>query len=58
MDHEDMKRIVDECTSYGEVQDILNQSIATAFKDEIWNYEQQAKKTKRAERKLEVIWTG
>ena len=56
MDHEDMKRIVDECDSYRQVQDILNQSVETAFKDEIWEYEQQAKRIERTERKLEAIW--
>jgi len=53
MDHQDMKRIVHGCESYRQVQDILNQSIETAFKDQIWDYEQQAKKIERAERKLE-----
>ena len=57
MDHEDMKRIVEECTSYREVQTILNQSRETAFKDEIWVYQQRAKKCvkmmKRVQRKLE-----
>jgi len=57
MDHEDMTRIVEECTSYREVQSILNQSRETAFKDEIWDYQRRAKKCikmmKRAERKLE-----
>jgi len=53
MGHEGMKRIVDGCESYRQVQDILTQSIETAFKDEIWDYEQQAKKIERAERKLE-----
>jgi len=47
MDHEDMKRIVEECTSYREVQTILNRSVETAFKDEIWTYQQRAKKYKR-----------
>jgi len=47
MDHEDMKRIVEECTSYREVQAILNESVETAFKDEIWTYQQRAKKYKR-----------
>jgi len=55
MDHEDMKRIADECDSYRQVQDILNQSVETAFKDEIWEYEQQAKRIERTERKLEAI---
>jgi len=57
MDHEDMVRIVDECTSYREVQAILNQSRETAFKDEIWLYRQRSEKCvkmmKRAQRKLE-----
>ena len=53
MDHQDMKRIVHGCESYRQVQDLLNQSIETAFKDQIWDYEQQAKKIERAERKLE-----
>jgi len=44
MDHEDMKRIADECDSYRQFQDTLNHSVETAFKDEIWEYEQQAKK--------------
>ena len=47
MDHEDMKRIVEECTNYREVQAILNESVETAFKDEIWTYQQRAKKYKR-----------
>ena len=57
MDHEDMKRIVEECPSYREVQAILNRSIETTFKDEIWDYRRRAKNCvkmiERAERKLE-----
>ena len=57
MDHKDMARIVDECTSYREVQSILNESRETAFKDEIWDYRHRAMKClkmiRRAERKLE-----
>jgi len=56
MDQEDMKRIADECDSYRQVQEILNQSVEVAFKDEIWEYEQQAKRIERTERKLEYIW--
>jgi len=57
MDHEDITRIVEECTSYREVQAILNRSRETGFKDEIWNYRRRAEKCvkmmKHAERKSE-----
>jgi len=57
MDHEDMTRIVEECTGYRDVQAILNRSRGTAFKDEIWDYRRRAMKCvkmmRRAERKLE-----
>jgi len=57
MDHEDTTRIVEEYTSYREVQAILNRSRETAFKDEIRDYRRRAKKCvkmmRRAERKLE-----
>ena len=56
MDHEDMKRIADECDSYRQVRDILNQSVETAFKDEIWEYEQQAKRIERPDRKSDYVW--
>ena len=59
MDHIDMKWIVETCTGYREVQVILNQSKESAFKEQIMNYKQQAKKRvkeiKRAERRLERI---
>ena len=59
MDHTDMKRIVESCTGYGEVQVILNQSKDSAFKEQIMNYKQQAKKRvkeiERVERRLERI---
>ena len=66
MDHIDMKRIVETCTGYREVQVILNQSKESAFKEQILNYRQQAKKRvkeiehakrrlERAERRLERI---
>ena len=52
-----MARIVEECTSYREVQTILNESRETAFKDEIWDYRRRPEKCvkmlKRAQRKLE-----
>ena len=57
MDHIDMKRIVETCTGYREVQVILNQSKESAFKEQILNYHQQAKKRvkeiEHAERRLE-----
>ena len=56
MGHEDMKRIADECDSYRQVQDILNQSVETAFKDEIWEYKQQAKRIERPDRKSDYVW--
>ena len=56
MDHIDMKRIVETCTGYREMQVILNQSKKSAFKEQIMNYKQQAKKrvkkSERAERRL------
>ena len=66
MDHIDMKRIVETCTGYREVQVILNQSKESAFKEQILNYKHQAKKRvkeiehvkrrlERAERRLERI---
>ena len=59
MDHTDMKRIVESCTGHREVQVILNQSKESAFKEQIMNYKQQAKKRvkeiERAERRLERI---
>ena len=54
-----MKRIVESCTGYSKVQVILNQSNESAFKEQIMNYKQQAKKRvneiERAERRLERI---
>ena len=44
MDHIDMKRIVETCTEYREMQVILNQSKESAFKEQILNYKHQAKK--------------
>ena len=59
MDHIDMKRIVETCTGYREVQVILNQSKESAFKEQILNYKHQAKKRvkeiERSERRLECI---
>ena len=59
MDHEDMTCVVEECTGYRDVQTILNRSIETAFKDEIWTYQQLAKKyvkkIERVERKLKRL---
>ena len=59
MDHIDMKRIVETCTGYREVQVILNQSKESAFKEQILNYKHQAKKRvkeiEHAERRLERI---
>ena len=59
MDHIDMKRIVETCTGYREVQVILNQSKESAFKEQILNYRQQAKnrvkEIERSERRLEFI---
>ena len=59
MDHEDMTHDVEECKGFRDVQTILNQSIKTAFKDEIWTYQQLAKKyikkIKHAEMKLKRL---
>ena len=59
MDHEDMTRVVEECTGFRDVQTILNRSIETAFKCEKWTYQQLAKKyvkkIERAERKLKRL---
>ena len=42
-DNEAMKHIV-ACTCYRQVWSILNDYRETAFNDEIWEYEQRAKK--------------
>jgi len=36
MVHEDIKRVVEECEGLSQVQSLLDRSIETAFKDEIW----------------------
>ena len=50
---------LESCTGYGEAKIILNQSKDSAFKEQIMNYKQQAKKRvkeiERAERRLERI---
>ena len=43
MDHEAMKCVA-ACTCYRQVWSILNDYKETAFKDEIWEYEQCAKR--------------
>ena len=59
MDHEDMTRVVEECKGFRDVQTLLNRSTETAFKDEIWTYQQLAKswlkKIERAEMKLKRL---
>ena len=59
MTYVDEQSIVETCTGYREVQVILNQSKESAFKEQIINYKQQAKKRvkeiARAERRLERI---
>ena len=59
MDHEDMTRVVDECTCFRDVQTILNRSIETAFKDEVWAYRNLAKswlkKIEQVEMKLKRL---
>ena len=59
MDHEDMTRVVEECKGFRDVQTLLNRSMETAFKDEIWTYRHLAKswlkKLERIERTLKRL---
>ena len=54
-----MTRVVEECTCFRDVQTLLNRSIETAFKDEIWTYRHLAKswlkKIERLERTLKRL---
>ena len=59
MDHDDMTRVVEECTCFRDVQTLLNRSIETAFKDEIGTYrhlvQSWLKKIERLERTLKRL---